>query len=191
MRSKLLFSVANILCISALLLNTNPASATFVTAHKFKPKGAKFAVDLGRSLMGIVQGIITLTSDGESKAELIAIQSGTNANADGTIDETANTTVQSQTTTTEALPTGTAGATALTNGVYDYVRSAILSPTDISIYSVLQQNLNAPQAVGNAAATCDSLGFTSDRATQTCIAVVNTFFADKGEDGNIFLNIWI
>lgn len=177
MRSKLLFSVATALCVSVLL--TSPVQATWVPVGVGKVDGPWWAIDLGRSITGIIQGVLTLCGDGDAKAELIAVQEGTNSNADGTSDDSTNTTTASSTTAT-----GTAGATALTNGVYSYIQSEVLSQTDLTKYSKLQEALSSPNGEGSAKETCESLGFTTDRAKQTCIAVVETFFADRGDEGN-------
>ena len=173
MRSKLLFSVFGILCgtvVMASPAHSSPAEATFI-----KPAGAMFAIDLGRSVEGIVEGVINLCSDGDAKAELIATQENVNTNADGTAGWTTNAATQAA---------GQAAATALTNGVYDYVQSEVLSQTDLTKYADLQKDIASPKAEGNAKKTCESLKFTSDNTKNVCLAVVDTFFADKGEKGN-------
>ena len=173
MRSKLLYSVASALL--ACVLSSSPVGATEVPAVFVKPTGPLWAIDLGRSVVGIIQGVLTLCGDGDAKAELIAVQEGTNENADGTAGCSAN-------AATQAAATGSAGATALQNGVYSYVQSEILNQTDLSKYDKLQSALTSPENVGNSQATCESLSFQSDKAKQTCMAIVNTFFADKGEE---------
>ena len=60
----------------------------------------------------------------------------------------------------------------------------VLNQTDLARYSVLKEDLASPKAEGNAQATCESLHYTEDRPKQTCIAIVDTFFADKGDEGN-------
>ena len=171
MRSKLLLSVASALCVCALL--SLPVQATPTDPIKIKPTGPRWAIDLGRSITGIIQGVLTLCGDGDAKAELIATQEATNENADGTAGDSTN--------TATLTATGTAAATALQNGVYSYIKSEILDQTDLSKYSVLQSNLSNPTNVGNSQATCDSLHFTGS-SQKTCMAIVNTFFADKGNE---------
>ena len=172
MRSKLLFSLASGLCLSVLFSSSanafgviNPIQLAVLAPPK--------SIDLGRSITGIIQGVITFTGDGEAKAELIAVQQQANTNADGTGDWSPN-----------PSATGDTKPTALTNGAYDYVKSEILDQTDLSKYRELQNNLSRPTNVGHSQETCRSLPFTTDRARQTCMAVVNTFFADKGEEND-------
>ncbi len=169
MRSKLIFSAS----IVAFLF-VSPVWADYADPIHYKPKGATWAIDLGRSIEGIVEGILNLCGDGDAKAELIAVQEGTNQNADGTAGWDDN----------AVTATGTAGATALKNGVYSYVKSEILDQTDLSKYDKLQSALSAPTNVGNSQATCQSLNFASQKATETCMAVVNTLFADKGAEND-------
>lgn len=173
MKSKLLFSVASILCCSVLF--SNFLWATPVPTTHYKPKGPKWSIDIGRSITGIIQGVLTLCGDGDAKAELIAVQEQINENADGSagwenVNEVSGST------------TGTVADTALQSGLYGYVKSEIMDQTDLSKYGELQKNLQSPANVGNSQETCESLNWNSDRAKQTCMAVVNTFFADKGAD---------
>lgn len=172
MRSKLLFSVAGIL---GILLISSSVQATWVLPTDIKPTGPRFSIDLGRSLEGIVEGVINLCSDGDAKAELIATQENVNKNADGTAGWTPNPASQAA---------GKAEATKLKNGVYGYVHDEILTQTDLTKYADLQKEIISPKAEGNARATCESLKFTSDNTKNICIAVVDTFFADKGQEGN-------
>lgn len=170
MRSKLLFSVTALLSLSVLF--SQPVMSTPVDLEtKIKPMGPKWAIDLGRSITGIIQGIMNLSADGNAKAELIAVQEGTNQNADGSAGWEPN-----------QIPTGTASGTAFQNDVYAYVKSEILDQTDLSKYPLLQSNLNAPKGEGNARTTCEKLGFSSENQMGTCMAVVDTFFADKGAE---------
>ena len=145
MRSKLLFSLASGLCLSVLFSSSanafgviNPIQLAVLAPPK--------SIDLGRSITGIIQGVITLTGDGEAKAELIAVQQQANTNADGTGDWSPN-----------PSATGSTTATALTNGAYDYVKSEILNQTDLSKYKKLQDNLSRPTNVGHSQETCRSL----------------------------------
>ena len=185
MRSKLF--VASVLCGSVLL--SSAARATIIPendAYKSMETGPLKAIDLGRSIVGIIQGVLTLCGDGDAKAELIATQEETNTNADGTAGEDANA------ATTSA--SGKAGATALTNGVYSYVRQEILSQTDLTKYAPLKNAFSAPSdkvtvngeaIASNARGTCgegeNGLGFTG-QSLDVCRGIVNTFFADIGED---------
>ena len=167
MRLKLVFSAATLLGLSVGLVRF--AGATPVDfPYKIKNWGPTYSIDLGRAVTGIVQGIIALTGDGAAKAELIAIQEQINENADGTAGW-------------DTIPTGMAEPTDLQNDVYSYVKRNILDQTDLSKYSVLQRNLSAPKGEGNARETCESLGFRQVRQKQTCMAVIDTFFADKGK----------
>ncbi len=173
MKSKLLFSVASIMCCSVLF--SHSLSATWIPPTGYKPTGPKWSVDIGRSITGIIQGVLTLCGDGDAKAELIAVQEQINENADGSagwenVNEVSGST------------TGTVADTALQSGLYGYVKSEIMDQTDLSKYGELQKNLQSPANVGNSQQTCESLNWNSDRAKQTCMAVVNTFFADKGAD---------
>lgn len=180
MRSKLLFSVTTVLCMGMLVsvsANATPA-VPGVSLYEVSPW---FAVDVGRSIEGIIEGIINLCSDGDAKAELIVTQEATNANADGTAGDSANT---ATTAAAAAATTGKVEGTAFSNGVYDYIHDNVLNQTDLARYSVLKTDLASPKAEGNARATCESLHYTEDRPKNTCIAVVDTFFADKGAEGN-------
>ena len=173
MKSKLFFSVASIIVCSVLF--SHSAEATWIAPTGYKPKGPKWSIDLGRSITGIIQGVLTLCGDGDAKAELIAVQEGINENADGSagwenVNEVSGST------------TGTVADTAMQSGVYGYVKSEIMDQTDLSKYAKLQENLQSPQNVGNSQATCESLNWNTDRAKQTCMAVVNTLFADKGDE---------
>lgn len=172
MRSKLFLSVATALLVSSLVL---PAKATEVGKTLYKPTGPLFALDLGRSLVGIIQGVITLCGDGDAKAELIAVQQQTNKNADGTADDSDN---------GIGSRTGTVTDTALQNTAYGYLKTEVLDQTDLSKYSELQQALSNPTNKGNSQRTCQSFNWDSDNSLKTCMAVVNTFFADMGREGN-------
>ena len=172
MRSKLLFSLSAGLCLSVLVSSTANAFGVLNPIQSLQPTPLK-SIDLGRAITGVIQGVINLCGDGDAKAELIATQVQANANADGTGDWEPN-----------PFATGEIQTTSLTNGAYDYVKQEILSQTDLSKYKTLQDNLSNPQNVGHSQETCESFGFTTDRAKQTCMAVVNTFFDDTRENND-------
>lgn len=164
MRSKLLFSVTTLLgcCIfyssSALAFGAiNPALVM--------PMAPPKSMDIGRSVTGILQGILTMTQDGEVKADLIAVQTNINTNADGTGDWELNPNAK-----------GSVTQTPLQNGAYDYIKTQLLDKTDLSSYKTLQTALSNSEYQGHSLATCETLGWQTDNAKQTCAAIVNTFF---------------
>ena len=185
MRSKLLFSVASVMC--GVMLFSSDANATPVPPGLLHSTGPKWAIDLGRSIEGIIEGVIMLCGDGDAKAELIAKQEAVNSNADGSAGTTSTTTG-----TTSTTSSGKAGETALTNGVYSYVQSEILSQTNLTQYTVLQNDINSPKAEGDATKLCTNspsdttfpgLGYAQgSKANPICIAIVDTFFAAKGDE---------
>lgn len=161
MRSKLLFSATTLLgcCV---LFSSSVLGMGSVCHVPSVPLNSK---DLGRSITGIFQGILTLTQDGESKASLIAVQENINKNADGTGDWELNPNAK-----------GSITQTPLKNGAYDYIKTQLLDKTDLSSYKTLQTALSSSEYQGHSLATCETLGWQTDNAKQTCAAIVNTFF---------------
>jgi len=175
MRLKLFSTVAAVLCVS--MLYSQSVNAYGVDPTHIKSTGPLWAIDLGRAITNMIKGILEMTGDGGYKAQLIAVQEGTNANADGTPgDEPTNNTAKAN--------AASVAASQLKNDAYSYIKAEILDQTDLSKYSVFQKNLADPKNEGHSEETCSSLNWTTDQAKKTCMAVVNTFFADLGEDNN-------
>ncbi len=128
------------------------------------------SVDVGRSVTGILQGVLVATQDGESKAQLIAVQEQINKNADGTGDETPN-----------ACSDGNLPEKSLKNGAYDYIKAQILDKTDLTTYGKLQTALSGSSKGAHAVSVCGELNWKEGgKGEETCQAVVDTFFAPTG-----------
>lgn len=167
MRSKLLISATTLLSFCVLFSSSVKASGTICILPKPSPA---FSKDLGRSVTGIFQGILTLTQDGESKAELMAVQEQINNNADGTGDDTPN-----------PCSDGSVTQTALKNGAYDYVKKQILDRTDLTTYGKLQTALSGSSKGAHAVSVCEELNWKAGgKGKETCQAVVDTFFTKTG-----------
>lgn len=78
--------------------------------------------DRGRTIVGMVTAIMSLTGDGESKAQLIATQEQNNKNASGSSGSA------DQTDTSQGqISPGSAGASEFSGSAFDYVNQTLLS----------------------------------------------------------------
>ena len=180
MKSKLFLSVAGVVCASVLWAQS--AGATGVPAEHLKLTGPMWGVDFGRSIVNIVKGIMEMTGDGEERAQVIAVQEGSNANAGAT---------SAQAVQEETMPTtknDVNAETAFKADAYTYVKGELLDKYGagfISQYEDLQKNLTQRKANSTAEAICgtgqNGLGYTAGEegvgAVDVCRAVVDTFFA--------------
>lgn len=95
---------------------TSPVPVNYISAE-----GSWKTADLGRSIMGIVEGILKLCGEGESKAQLIATQEEVNKGAcggGGSSDKTD--------TSQGILGTGSAGESEFSGSAFDYVNENLL-----------------------------------------------------------------
>ncbi|MBE6446575.1 MAG: hypothetical protein E7021_04150 [Alphaproteobacteria bacterium] len=166
MRSKLLISATTLLSFCVLFpLSLNAGGTPFIF-----PAPPPVASDLGRSITGIVQGVLTLTQDGDSKAELMVVQEQINTNADGTGDDTPN-----------PCSDGSVTQTPLENTAYDYIKAQILDRTDLTTYGKLQTALSSSSKGAHAVSVCEELNWKAGgKGKETCQAVVDTFFTKTG-----------
>lgn len=115
-------------------------------------------VDIGRSITGIVAGIINLSGDGESKAQLIAKQENVNVTADGSYNSGAN---------AAAATYARAAATAFKDGAYAYINQNVWNQKTPYVYDKLAQALGENSTL---------------EATRQ--AVIDTFYADGENRSN-------
>ncbi len=92
--------------------------------------------DSVRSITGLIAGIISLTGDGESKAQLIATQEEDNQKACGAGGSAATTN-----TTTEQLNPGSVAGSEFSGSAFDYVNAEILANEGNVGYSPLKTAL--------------------------------------------------
>jgi len=86
-------------------------------------------IDVGRSINGVVTGIIGLCGDGESKAQLIATQEEDNKNAAGSGGSSGSTNTANtlDSTVDSSTSAGTAGPSEFTGSAFDYVQANIFA----------------------------------------------------------------
>ena len=132
-------------------------------------------VDYGRSITGIIAGIMEQTGDGEIKAQIIATQEGTNKNANGSggggggsgsdsgseddSDSSKNTENQDEQVDQENM--GKAGSSEFTTASYGYVEKQLFNKDQVVRYVPLATALSS----GN-----------------TRQAVIDTFYADPSKE---------
>ncbi len=102
--------------------------------------GAYMTTDTFRSVSGLIAGVISLTGDGESKAQLIATQEEDNQNACGGGGSAATTN-----TTTGQLNPGSAADSEFSGSAFDYVKASVLAKEGNVGYSALKTALASAQ----------------------------------------------
>ena len=114
-------------------------------------------MDYGRSITGIIAGILEQTGDGEVKAQIIATQEGTNANVNGSGGGTSGSGTNSSNTSNDSTQNednqdnlGTAGDSEFSGASYAYVKKQLFDKTQVVQYQPLVTALssgNTRQAV--------------------------------------------
>ena len=129
-----------------------------------------FAIDIGRSITGLVTGIMGLCGDGESKAQLIATQEENNQNAAGGGGDSSstNTTNTLDSTVDSSSSKGTAGASEFTGSAFDYVQAYVLAKNGNVGYEPLKKVLSSDV-----------------KRDQVRAAVLKEFFADTTDADQI------
>ena len=97
--------------------------ATCVSVAVTRDVVTPITVDVGRSLTGLVTSILSLTGEGESKAQLIATQEENNQNACGSSGSAGSTNTSAGTLNTM----GSAGESEFSGSAFDYVNAHILA----------------------------------------------------------------
>ena len=136
---------------------TTPVPVNFISA-----KGSWKTADLGRSIMGIVEGIISLCGEGESKAQLIATQEENNKAACGGSGSSGDTDTSQGTLT----GTGKAGDSEFTGSAFDYVNENLLKKEGNVGYSALKSVLS-------------SSGDATSARRDVRVKILEEFFADS------------
>ena len=120
-----------------------------------------WVTDWGRSIVGIITGVMELSNDGEDKAQIIATQEETNKNACGSSGSADSTDTSSGT-----MNLGSAGASGFSGSAFDYINTTLLSTGIGNVgYQPLKNALSA--AKGDATLRADIRE-----------AVLKNFFAD-------------
>lgn len=125
-------------------------------------------VDYGRSITGIIKGILEQTGDGEIKAQIIATQEGTNQNAGGsssggseTGQGSSGSSESSKSESDSNSDPGSAGADEFVSATYSYVKTQLFDKSQVVQDAALKKAL----AGGD-----------------TRQAVLKTFFADPSKE---------
>lgn len=121
-----------------------------------------WTTDPGRAIPGIIAGIISLTGDGESKAQLIATQEENNKNTSGSSGSAGSTDTSSGSLTNTM---GSAGESEFSGSAFDYVNAHILAKEGNVGYTPLKTVLS-------------SAGETDTLRSNIRKAVLDEFFAD-------------
>ena len=138
---KLLLS--SIVC--GCLFVSSIGTASPVPVNYISAEGSWKTADLGRSIMGIVEGIMKLCGEGESKAQLIATQEEVNKNACGGGGSSGTTDTSQGVLGTEGssaieslLGTGSAGESEFSGLAFDYTNENLLQNNGNVGYSGLK-----------------------------------------------------
>lgn len=121
MKKSLMFCCAGIFAASLSVSNPGHAVPGIPFLNPLDAGASPtFQIDYGRSITGIITGVINLCNDGEQKAQLIATQEETNKQADGTEDASANSASQQA-----SSGSGSASETAFSSGAYNYIKDKV------------------------------------------------------------------